>query len=342
MKKLGLSVLVLAAATFIGTARAGDAKTEQPLRLALELVSGSRVIGVPGIESVSVQTSFAKMKVTLKEISAIKIAADHENVTLDFRNGDKLKGVINLEPIKLDTIFGTVSIGIEHIRCIDVLLSGGALADGLTKGLVLHYSFDRDEGGKVKDESGSGNDGEIDGAKWIEKGGVGGAYVFNGRNARIVINNSPSLDFGAGARTIAAWIKSSGASGSHQEIFNKGTNPGYAFRLAPSPDRAIEYFKSAGANYSFFTSSHTIADDAWHHLAVVDHGDGTVDFYKDGAFMETVTKTNYNSDSAGRAAIGAWTDPSFAQGFNGAVDEVTVYDRALTAEEVSCLSRAGG
>jgi arabinan endo-1,5-alpha-L-arabinosidase len=216
-------------------------------------------------------------------------------------------------------------------------LSGGALAEGLKKGLVLRYSFGRDEGGKVKDESGSGNDGTVDGAKWIEKGG---AYAFNGSSARIAINNSPSLDFGAGARTIAAWIKSSGASGSHQEIFNKGTNPGYAFRLAPSPARAIEYFKSAGANYSFFTSSHTITDDAWHHLAVVDHGNGTVDFYKGGVFLETVTKTNYNSDSGGRAAIGAWTDASFAQCYNGSIDELAVYNRALSAEEVRALCGA--
>lgn len=212
--------------------------------------------------------------------------------------------------------------------------NASAMAADLRSSLVLYYSFDRSDGAKVADKSGKGNDGKVHGAKWTPKGRAAGAYVFNGSNSRILIDNNASLDFGQGPRTIAAWIRSSGASQDNQAIFDKGTNPGYALRLGPSPDRVIEYFKSAGTSYSFFTSAHTITDDAWHHLVVVDRGNGTVEFYKDGALLETVTRTNYNSDSNSKAAIGALPTPSMAQVFNGIIDEVMIFKRAVTTEEV--------
>ena len=334
MKRIQCVIAVISAMTVMGISWAGNEKVEPQLRLELDLVDGSHVIGIPEIDTVPVQTSYAKIEVPLKQILSVRMDKDHETASIDLQNGDKLKGVISLEPVKIETAFGTVKIGIEHIRSLRVALITGALTDALRRGLVLYYSFDRDEGAKVTDQSGHGNEGEVCGAKWCDNVGFGGAYAFNGSNARILINNSPSLDFGAGARTIGAWIKSGGASRDQQSIFIKGANPGYSLRLSPSPDRAIEYFKSAGNNYSFVTSSNTITDNAWHHILVVDQGDGRTDFYKDGVFLETIAKPNHNSDSTGKAAIGAWADASFAQGFNGVLDEVMVFNRALSADEI--------
>jgi hypothetical protein len=212
---------------------------------------------------------------------------------------------------------------------VDVVLQTGQM-----KGLVLYYTFDRDERGKVADKSRKSNDGKADGGQWTPRGKIGGAYDFNGRDTRIMIGNAASLDFGPGARTIGAWIQSHGASRDYQAIFAKGTNPGYAFRLKPSPDRAIEYFKSADGRYSFFTFSNTITDNAWHHLLVVDHGNGTVDLYKDGALLETIAKTNYDSDSSEKAAVGALPVATYGHIFNGLIDEVMVFDRALAEGEI--------
>ncbi|MEI6218846.1 MAG: LamG domain-containing protein [bacterium] len=334
MKRYSIRALGLMMVTIVGTASAGLERAQLVVRLDVDLIDVSHIIGTPALESVPIRTPYAKMNIVLKQIRSMQIGDDHETTSIDLQNGDKLKGVISLEPVKIETAFGTVKIGIEHIRSLRVALITGALTDALRRGLVLYYSFDRDEGAKVTDQSGHGNEGEVCGAKWCDNVGFGGAYAFNGSNARILINNSPSLDFGAGARTIGAWIKSGGASRDQQSIFIKGANPGYSLRLSPSPDRAIEYFKSAGNNYSFVTSSNTITDNAWHHILVVDQGDGRTDFYKDGVFLETIAKPNHNSDSTGKAAIGAWADASFAQGFNGVLDEVMVFNRALSADEI--------
>lgn len=127
MKRLAYGMVVLLMMSVSGIAWADDKTNDAPqrLRLELDLDDGSHVVGIPGIESIPVQTTFAKMDITLKQITTIRIEEDHENASFDLLNGDKLKGVIKLEPIKLDTAFGVVKIGIEHIRTINVVSGGG-------------------------------------------------------------------------------------------------------------------------------------------------------------------------------------------------------------------------
>lgn len=131
MRGFACGLLVLAAIAVADCAWAGEEKAEPQVRLEIDLVDGSRIVGTPSIESVPVQTSYAKMDVPLKEIRTIRIDADHETASLDLRNGDKLKGVVSLGPIELETVFGKVPIGIEHIRKLDVVLLGIAMASGV-------------------------------------------------------------------------------------------------------------------------------------------------------------------------------------------------------------------
>ncbi|MBT7067994.1 MAG: hypothetical protein HN919_16975 [Verrucomicrobia bacterium] len=116
--------------TSLGATPDPNALKVTPLRLAIDLVDGSRVIGVPTITSIPVQTSYAKMDVPLEKIMNIHIHDDHEMASIDLQNGDKLKGVLNLGPIKLETVFGWVSIGIEHMRECHVTVAGGVLPAG--------------------------------------------------------------------------------------------------------------------------------------------------------------------------------------------------------------------
>jgi hypothetical protein len=125
-----ICTVVLLTVALAHTAQAEQDKAQQPLRLELNLVDGSRVIGIPGIDAVSVETPYAKMNIPLKQLITIKIDADHETASCNLSNGDKLKGVINLKPINLETAFGKVSISIEHIRDLRVIQGGLALPAG--------------------------------------------------------------------------------------------------------------------------------------------------------------------------------------------------------------------
>ena len=127
---LRIAVFTFTVAVLASTTWAGQDKAKPQVRLEIDLVDGSLIIGVPSIESVPVQTSYAKMDVPLKDIRTIKIDADHETASLDLRNGDKIKGVVSLRPLTIETIFGKISVGVEHVRELRVALSGGMLPAG--------------------------------------------------------------------------------------------------------------------------------------------------------------------------------------------------------------------
>ncbi|MFY9120532.1 MAG: hypothetical protein WAO57_09450, partial [Syntrophomonadaceae bacterium] len=83
----------------------GAVQTREQVRLDLDLIDGSRVIGVPVLTSVPVQTSYAKMDIPLRQIVSMEFTADYEKVSLVLRNGDSLLGVVHLEAVSLDTLF---------------------------------------------------------------------------------------------------------------------------------------------------------------------------------------------------------------------------------------------
>lgn len=132
MHRFARCVSLLALTALISAADEDVVVKTQPLRLELDLADGSHIIGLPALVTVPVETPYAKMSIPLKQIASMSIGEDHETVTFDLQNGDKLKGVINLEPIRLDTIYGRASVGVEHIRQIVVVLDGV-----VQKGLVL-------------------------------------------------------------------------------------------------------------------------------------------------------------------------------------------------------------
>ena len=125
-----VGIALFAAVALAGPAWAGQDKQEPQLRLELDLADGSRVIGIPNIDSLPVETPYARMNVPLKQIMTIRMGADHERASLEMQNGDKLKGVVSLGLIKLETAFGKVSVAIEHVKDIRVILGGRVLPAG--------------------------------------------------------------------------------------------------------------------------------------------------------------------------------------------------------------------
>ena len=182
-------------ALFVSSAQT-PAKKPAPIQLALELSDGSRIIGLPEAGTIPFATQYGKMDIALKLVDSSSFSNDHETVTVLFQNGDKLEGALSAKEIKLTTLFGKHAIPVKHVASIDIL-ADGSLDASFRKGLVLHYSFDRDENDKVTDKSGKGNHGEVNGAKWTAKGKVGGAYEFDGIDDYIEVAHSKHLDFDA-------------------------------------------------------------------------------------------------------------------------------------------------
>ncbi|MFZ4396690.1 MAG: LamG domain-containing protein [Kiritimatiellia bacterium] len=336
-----VSLICLLSAQAAETNRAGESAS---LQLSIDLVDGSRILGTPAIESVPMETSYAKMNVPLKQIQTMKIGEDHETVTLELRNGDKLKGVITLAPVKLTTVFGQVSVNLALATGISVYpTSQEALPAAIQDGLVLYCAFDKDEGEKVTDASGKRNDGSTREVTWTPNGKVGGACSFDGNNSHIEVADTKELRT---VKSISAWVKSR-ANGVRQVIVSKhsSVNNGYAsagyYLMKEQNNKFSIAFCIDGNAGAASDSLTTYKDNQWHHVVGVLHTEtGRADLYVDGKNV-----ADYNSVNRG-PAVGTSQLPLYigratwgygcttSASWNGQIDEVRVYDRELSETEV--------
>jgi hypothetical protein len=334
-----LAVLVLG-----GWAWAGSEDTNQvpsALRLELDLVDGSHVIGIPKIESVPVQTAYARMDIPLKQILTVKMDENHETASLDLVSGDRLKGVITLKPLEVTTLFGPVKIGIEHLRAVRVAPGGGASLPGtLRKGLILYYAFDPQEGNVVMDNSGNGHVGAAHGTKWIAGGRRGGAMLFDGRSS-FIESGDAGLPMGDAPRSIAFWFKlREGGTRLLCEMMCYGTlnnNQMNGLGMDWREGRDSIAFTQCGG---VFVGATKMAFDRWYHVVYVYGGQGSHKFYVDGRESSGHNELgSLDTVSSGKFHVGA--NPRRPQFFDGWMDELMIYDRALTAVEVEQIYSLG-
>jgi hypothetical protein len=331
-----LVALALSATAWAGPSLTNQAPSE--LRLELNLSDGSRLIGLPAIEAVPVQTSYAKMVIPLKQVLSIKVDENHETASLELRNGDKVKGVINRDPLLLETRFGKVSVGVEHIMNCRVILAGGTLPDALKQGLVLYYPFDKDEGERVTDASGKNNQGDVRGAKWTPKGKAGGAFRFGGRKERIEVADSKDLSLRRTEdKTYALWWKPEGDF-QHKCLIAKWdlARNGLGMNLLT--------LSSEGAYYATFQTDHwaqyavSFSREEWNHATLVCQA-GTWRMFHNAVerpiarsmgMPHGVDKTVSTPLEVGGTSVADY-------GFEGVIDELMIFDRALSDIEVKQL-----
>lgn len=109
---------------------AGQVSTNELLpevRLAIDMTDGSHILGVPAIDSIPVQTAYARLAIPLKLVLVARLDAS-TNATLDLRNGERLKGTLDLPSLKLETVFGSVVVKIAQIREAHVILTSEVTA----------------------------------------------------------------------------------------------------------------------------------------------------------------------------------------------------------------------
>jgi len=323
--------------------------TVTSVRLVSDLVDGSRIVGMPVITAIPVQTSYAKMTIPVSQVSSIELADDHENAAFELVNGDKLQGVLTLGgPLKLTTVFGSISIGTEHIKRLSVRRAGAALPAALQDSLVLHYAFDRDEGDQTTDESAKKNQGAVRGPRFTPEGKSGGALAFDGVDDYVDVGNPPSLQLTANF-TLSAWICHE-QSQSHFGIITK--SHGYPEQHR----RGIEFMLNIGGGLSayfwdastrFFSGgvkNRTIRPQEWTHV-VLQHDSALPDHQmrmfingvpcEMGFGYEAVPSIPVVRNVAEPLRIGC-IRPG-VEHFKGRMDDVMIFNRTLSADEIQTL-----
>jgi RNA polymerase sigma factor (sigma-70 family) len=216
----------------------------------------------------------------------------------------------------------------------------------LNSGLVLYFSFDAvlDQGEPkiALDESGLGNHGTLTGGTFSE-GKFGRALKCSAENKRdgIVVNDSNSLDLDA--VTIAVWIKTGQLDDQWGRILDKGWQSAYnlciggKFKGQSWQDKAT--FECAGCS---MISKTPVVDGQWHFIA--GSYDGQIQkLYIDGR-LDSINKMkkpvpmkhNDTNIHIGQLAVPE-PPPSNEAIFDGLIDELRLYNRVLSDEEISTL-----
>lgn len=210
---------------------------------------------------------------------------------------------------------------LDNVEEIATAKGGNTSSVNLNKGLMGWYRFD----GNLKKSAGILPDavtGPVDGADvYMEdrKGAANSAIQFNGRY-QIYINNvmhSPKMSFSAWVKyddpsVITAFIVSTKDGPQFMQVFDEY----YGFHAGPA---------NIGSG---------IVDDHWHHLV------GTIDgqflkLYVDGNFIASIVSPDVAPDTLGYYVIG--NGNGVPEYWHGAVDDVRIYDRTLSAAEVQAL-----
>jgi fibronectin type 3 domain-containing protein len=208
-----------------------------------------------------------------------------------------------------------------------------------SNGLVAAYSFNEGTGAQVTDVSGNHLNGTIVGATWTTGGRYGNALSFNGTSSYIDLGNPAQLQL-TGSMTLEAWVQATGNPPDDGQIIAKSDGTaGWQFKT--SPDTGPVTFGVAvtgGTGLSTQRYSTTVRSlNTWYHIAgVYNAASGTLDIYVNGVLNSGTLRgaspiPNLQLDQAVNVNIGRRTGGYY---FQGLIDEVRIYNRALSQVEI--------
>ncbi len=213
-----------------------------------------------------------------------------------------------------------------------VVFLGAALpASASAADPVLALGFDDGSGSVARDSSEFGNDGEINGANWSTAGKHGGALSFDDANEDwVTVADDDSLDVGE-ELTISAWVRPD-ETRAWQMLLTKESTNWFSYALyaegAQSPEA---YVSEAEPGYASTWAPAALPVDQWSHVAMTSDGT-TLRLYVDGSQVASA-QSDPAQDTAGALRIGG--NSMWGEYFDGLIDDVRVYDQALTATEIA-------
>jgi hypothetical protein len=203
-----------------------------------------------------------------------------------------------------------------------------------TDGLVGWWPFN----GNANDESGNGNDGTVNGATLTADrfGAENNAYTFNGTNCITIPDNSV---FNTSSGTWCIWVfipSSSGGNG--YTIMDKGSNLTDAIGIQEfqSAPRAGINWGSGGATLG--GGNYIIADGNWHFFVMTWSSNSFSINLDAGSIQQTdvVIGSLFDLNNGLPIRIGC-SDSPYWQSYVGSLDDISIYNRALTQEEITAL-----
>jgi len=221
-----------------------------------------------------------------------------------------------------------------------MLAAGQVGAAVVTDGLVSWWKFDETSGTSAADSYGSNNGTLVNfGASpsWTNDtpgAASSGALFFDGDND--VVDCGTAFGAISNAMTVEVWIKREAITESWDIYLTKLQDGNNRWYLRVNADgRAGSYGKSGGIQIytsGDFYSTGTVDSNEWHHVALTASSDSNCVWYLDGVAKGAGTLAQASFANAGKLLIGAYDGAAMA--IQALMDDVRIYNRALSAEEI--------
>jgi len=204
---------------------------------------------------------------------------------------------------------------------------------------VAYYKFDEGYGNTTNNYGSGGSILNLtnSGATWNNNGKYDKAFLFDGVNDYLYVGDDNSLDMRTNGFTASFWINAS-ATNTHDFVVMKGatssTDAGYSLSLSSSVGKP-EIYISDGSSYivNNLTGSKSVTDNTWHHVVFTWDPALGAKIYIDGQLdAQTNTTSTVNINSSSSLKIGGYTSSDYS--VNGLIDEVKIYQTALTEDQV--------
>jgi hypothetical protein len=196
-------------------------------------------------------------------------------------------------------------------------------------GLVGAWAFDEASGDSVLDASGRRNTGTIMGATRTE-GQYGRGLEFDGEDDWVTVADSSSLDLTTGM-TLSAWVKPAALGANWRTVVIKERSDQLAYALYANTDAGKPSGHVFTDRDNGLAGPTSLAEGEWSHVATTWDGE-TLRLFVNGAEVANMPLSGPAITSTGALRIGG--NAVWGEWFEGRIDEVRVYNRALSAEEL--------
>ena len=289
---------------------------------------------------------------TLNNINFISTAPGSEDLHINNNSiakngGTNISGVFNTD-IDGDNRIDPWDVGADELITFKTQINS-PYSGFMTSGLVGYWTFDGQNtdwgSGMTNDISGNDNHGEMvkmSTSTSPARGKIGQGLKFNGSTNAVDVGDV-GLDFHGQNQSfsVAFWMKKNGGNNNDEQyMVSTDVHDGWYLRAGNGSDHDELIVKiDDGADHAYNWGSTTITDGEWYHCALVlDTTTDTLYGYVNG--VEEINESSVNVDDM------TYDDVAIGRGeyggdhyFQGLLDEVRIYNRALSASEIESLYR---
>ena len=201
---------------------------------------------------------------------------------------------------------------------------------------IKDFKLCLDNSGNADDSSGNGYNGNVNGATLTTDrfGNANNAYYFNGVNNYISIK-----PFSVNTFSLSCWICDSSINTTNLNgiISRLNATPYKGFEFRVEPDSTLMLVCGTGNTWIQPTTPFKLSDNAWYHV-VATNDNNMIKIYVNANLIASYAFSNY-ADNNDSIVIGT-RNPAVWNGgwYNGKIDDIRIYNRALNQQEISYLA----